>query len=115
MMILAEKISMKLTDFLISAGCGKFYEMCSLPEARVENYSNKKHAEKLLQFNRHQLCRVYPQGTRINSSNYDPVPLWNNGCQMIALNYQTPDTAMQLNTARFKVSDGNEEKMGFEE
>lgn len=36
------------------------------------------------------LSRVYPKGQRIDSSNYNPVPFWNVGCQMVALNYQTP-------------------------
>ena len=38
---------------------------------------------------RHQLSRVYPGGHRINSSNYDPRIMWNCGCHMLALNYQT--------------------------
>jgi phosphatidylinositol phospholipase C zeta len=36
--------------------------------------------------------RVYPKGQRIDSSNYCPVPFWNVGSQMAALNYQTPGT-----------------------
>jgi len=36
------------------------------------------------------LSRVYPKGQRIDSSNYCPIPFWNVGCQMVALNYQTP-------------------------
>jgi len=39
-----------------------------------------------------KLCRVYPKGQRIDSSNYSPVKFWNYGCQMVALNYQTPGT-----------------------
>ena len=37
-----------------------------------------------------QFVRTYPVGTRIDSSNYDPIPLWNHGIQMVALNVQTP-------------------------
>ena len=37
-----------------------------------------------------QFVRTYPGGTRIDSSNYDPIPLWNHGIQMVALNVQTP-------------------------
>ncbi|GBM65181.1 1-phosphatidylinositol 4,5-bisphosphate phosphodiesterase gamma-1 [Araneus ventricosus] len=48
-----------------------------------------------------QFSRVYPKGTRIDSSNYDPFKMWNVGVQMAALNYQTADRAMQLNHARF--------------
>ena len=37
-----------------------------------------------------QFVRTYPGGSRIDSSNYDPIPLWNHGIQMVALNVQTP-------------------------
>ena len=37
-----------------------------------------------------QLVRTYPKGTRFDSSNYDPVPMWNCGIQMVALNWQYP-------------------------
>ena len=35
-------------------------------------------------------------GSRVDSSNYDPMPPWILGSQMCALNYQTPDKAMQV-------------------
>ena len=40
---------------------------------------------------------MYPQGTRVDSSNLDPRVHWNAGTQMVALNYQTSDRPMQLN------------------
>lgn len=43
----------------------------------------------LFLFNR-QFMRVYPHGRRVDSSNYDPQPLWNVGIQMVALNFQYP-------------------------
>ncbi|KAL8563654.1 hypothetical protein ACOMHN_055288 [Nucella lapillus] len=49
-------------------------------------------------------CQAVPFNTdsqRVDSSNYDPLPLWNCGSQMLALNYQTPDRPMQLNQGRF--------------
>lgn len=52
-------------------------------------------------YNRNQLSRVYPKGQRIDSSNYDPMPIWCCGSQMLALNYQTPDRSMQLNQGKF--------------
>lgn len=48
-----------------------------------------------------QFSRIYPAGRRIESSNYDPVRMWNAGVQMVALNYQTGDRSMQLNQGRF--------------
>lgn len=40
-------------------------------------------------YNKRQMSRIYPKGTRVDSSNYNPQPFWNVGCQMVALNYQT--------------------------
>ena len=35
------------------------------------------------------MSRIYPKGTRMDSSNYMPQMFWNAGCQMVALNFQT--------------------------
>ena len=45
---------------------------------------------ELLACTKRQFVRTYPSGMKIDSSNYDPVPLWNAGIQMVALNIQTP-------------------------
>ena len=42
-----------------------------------------------------QLVRVYPKGARFDSSNYNPVPLWNLGIHMVALNYQYPGKCLR--------------------
>ena len=48
--------------------------------------------------------RIYPRGSRVNSSNYDPVPLWLAGCQLVALNYQAEDRPLMLNRAMFRLN-----------
>ncbi|CAD5118884.1 DgyrCDS7560 [Dimorphilus gyrociliatus] len=48
------------------------------------------------------MSRIYPKGGRVDSSNYMPQIFWNAGCQMVALNFQTPDLAMQLNQGKFE-------------
>uniref|UniRef100_A0A3P9A797 Phosphoinositide phospholipase C n=1 Tax=Esox lucius TaxID=8010 RepID=A0A3P9A797_ESOLU len=48
-----------------------------------------------------QLSRIYPSGQRLQSSNYDPQEMWNGGCSMVALNFQTPGEQMDLNQGRF--------------
>ena len=53
-----------------------------------------------------QFSRLYPRGRRIDSSNYDPTPFWNCGVQMTAINYQTYDSAMQINNAKFLANGG---------
>lgn len=48
------------------------------------------------------MFRTYPSGTRIDSSNFNPLTFWSFGLQMVALNYQTEDIATFLNTAMFE-------------
>ncbi|TKC51155.1 hypothetical protein EI555_004221 [Monodon monoceros] len=55
-----------------------------------------------LRYNKQQLSRIYPKGTRVDSSNYMPQLFWNVGCQLVALNFQTLDVAMQLNAGVFE-------------
>ena len=45
--------------------------------------------------------RIYPKGTRVDSSNYSPVPAWAAGNQLVALNYQTGDLPYHINFGRF--------------
>ncbi|KAL8173384.1 UNVERIFIED_CONTAM: 1-phosphatidylinositol 4,5-bisphosphate phosphodiesterase beta-1, partial [Gekko kuhli] len=49
-----------------------------------------------------QLSRIYPKGTRVDSSNYMPQLFWNAGCQMVALNFQTVDLSMQINMGMYE-------------
>lgn len=43
----------------------------------------------MFRYNKLQLSRIYPKGTRVDSSNYNPQLFWNAGCQLVALNFQT--------------------------
>ncbi|CAJ1057003.1 -phosphatidylinositol 4%2C5-bisphosphate phosphodiesterase gamma-2 [Xyrichtys novacula] len=71
----------------------------------VENkIPGKSRTKEFLQYNRKALSRVYPKGQRVESSNYDPYPLWAVGCHMVALNYQTADKFTQLNSALFSLN-----------
>ncbi|KAK3094202.1 hypothetical protein FSP39_025408 [Pinctada imbricata] len=62
----------------------------------------KSQAIELVNYNKRQMSRIYPRGGRVDSSNYLPQVFWNAGCQMVALNFQTPDLAMQLNQGKFE-------------
>jgi phosphatidylinositol phospholipase C, delta len=56
----------------------------------------------LIQINTACLSRVYPAGARFDSSNYNPQPFWNCGCQLVALNWQSRRTfEWRLNRAFF--------------
>eukprot|EP00915_Cephaloidophora_sp_WS-2016_P000910 GHVH01001197.1.p1 GENE.GHVH01001197.1~~GHVH01001197.1.p1 ORF type:complete len:1016 (+),score=160.07 GHVH01001197.1:380-3049(+) len=47
------------------------------------------------------VVRVYPGGSRLNSSNFSPIPFWESGVQMCALNHQTDGIASRVNQAFF--------------
>lgn len=83
-----------------------FHEMYSFPETAAEKLMCGPDRPFFKHHHQFQLSRVYPKGQRLDSSNYNPVPLWNAGCQMVALNYQTPDKAMQLNQGKFRQNGG---------
>ncbi|CAG7733555.1 unnamed protein product [Allacma fusca] len=57
---------------------------------------------KCCEINSKQLCRVYPSLTRINSSNFSPLWMWNSGCQLVSLNFQFPDKSVQINLGKFR-------------
>ncbi|XP_061100878.1 1-phosphatidylinositol 4,5-bisphosphate phosphodiesterase gamma-2 isoform X2 [Conger conger] len=71
----------------------------------VENKAPMRvRAKEFLKYNNKALSRVYPKGQRVDSSNYDPYPLWLCGSHMVALNFQTGDKCMQLNSALFSLN-----------
>uniref|UniRef100_UPI0037E8309D 1-phosphatidylinositol 4,5-bisphosphate phosphodiesterase beta-2 n=1 Tax=Semicossyphus pulcher TaxID=241346 RepID=UPI0037E8309D len=79
----------------------KSYVISSFVETKGEAMIAKT-AVEFVEYNKRQMSRIYPKGTRMDSSNYNPQPYWNAGCQMVALNYQTMDFPMQLNMALFE-------------
>ncbi|KAJ2949970.1 hypothetical protein O0L34_g11295 [Tuta absoluta] len=79
----------------------RFYEMSSFDEKQATTLLKERPIE-FVNYNKHQLSRVYPAGTRFDSSNFMPQVFWNAGCQLVALNYQTLDLAMQLNLGSFE-------------
>lgn len=64
------------------------FEMSSFNENTAFNLHKEKPSE-FVNYNKLQISRIYPKGTRISSDNYLPQIFWNVGCQMIALNFQT--------------------------
>ncbi|CAG7730788.1 unnamed protein product [Allacma fusca] len=78
-----------------------FQEMSSFPETTADKLFSSER-DFFMWYHQVQLSRVYPKGQRLDSSNYNPVPFWSVGCQMVALNYQTPDKALQINQGKFR-------------
>jgi len=57
-----------------------------------------------VQYNETNMSRIYPSGSRVDSSNFSPLAAWTSGVQMVALNIQTPDGHMRINDGRFRVN-----------
>nr|XP_012631257.1 1-phosphatidylinositol 4,5-bisphosphate phosphodiesterase eta-2 isoform X1 [Microcebus murinus] len=79
------------------------WQVSSFSETKAHQILQQKPAQ-YLSFNQHQLSRVYPSSYRVDSSNYNPQPFWNAGCQMVALNYQSEGRMLQLNRAKFSAN-----------
>ncbi|CAN9503279.1 unnamed protein product [Ophioblennius macclurei] len=80
-----------------------FYEMSSFKEHKAMGLAEES-ANAYIHHNVEKLSRIYPGGSRADSSNYNPVPLWNAGCQIVALNFQTTCSKMDVNQGRFVVN-----------
>ncbi|EFX86832.1 hypothetical protein DAPPUDRAFT_207590, partial [Daphnia pulex] len=52
------------------------------------------------------LLRVFPNGSRVDSSNFSPLEFWNAGVPMVALNFQTPGLMMDLYDGKFRQNGG---------
>jgi hypothetical protein len=74
--------------FLNSLDTLKHNHISSITERKALALAQKAPVE-FMNFTSKQLVRIYPAGTRVNSSNYDPIPYWSVGCQVVALNFQT--------------------------
>ncbi|XP_035881095.1 1-phosphatidylinositol 4,5-bisphosphate phosphodiesterase eta-2 isoform X8 [Phyllostomus discolor] len=79
------------------------WQVSSFSETKAQQILQQK-PEQYLRFNQRQLSRIYPSSFRVDSSNYDPQPFWNAGCQMVALNYQSEGRMLQLNRAKFSAN-----------
>ncbi|XP_077271093.1 1-phosphatidylinositol 4,5-bisphosphate phosphodiesterase isoform X2 [Temnothorax americanus] len=77
------------------------HNMSSFSETTGLTYL-KTSAIEFVNYNKRQMSRIYPKGTRADSSNYMPQVFWNAGCQMVSLNFQTADLPMQLNQGKFE-------------
>eukprot|EP00039_Didymoeca_costata_P019874 m.339251 g.339251 ORF g.339251 m.339251 type:complete len:1330 (+) comp18723_c0_seq1:312-4301(+) len=111
------KISSDLSDLIFYCHPIRFkdFETCAENGYQLMSSFNEKRAFELcsekrglagqfVKYNTRSFARVYPAGRRVDSSNFDPQPMWNCGIQLVALNYQTPDRPMWINHGRFSVN-----------
>ncbi|KAF5282144.1 hypothetical protein FQR65_LT02841 [Abscondita terminalis] len=91
----------KFQSWDVADGKNIHHNMSSFSEPVGLNYLKSSSIE-FVNYNKRQMSRIYPSGTRANSSNYMPQVFWNAGCQMVSLNFQTSDLPMQLNQGKFE-------------
>ncbi|KPP71682.1 hypothetical protein Z043_109380 [Scleropages formosus] len=97
----SSKLSRELSDLVVycqSISFNGFEQAAKRPPSDMSSFSENEAAKHIKD---RQLSRIYPSGQRLQSSNYDPQTMWNCGCQMVALNFQTPGEQMDLNQGRF--------------
>ena len=112
------KLSQKLSDLVVYTQSRHFkdfedarqksdyHHISSLVETKMEKLC--KDSKEFVNHTSRQFVRIYPKGSRVNSSNYSPILPWANGCQIVALNYQfkEKDEVLQ-NLCRFRQNGGN--------
>ncbi|CAI9533397.1 unnamed protein product [Staurois parvus] len=93
--------SVQFESFKHSRTYYKLYEMSSFTEYKARKLVREP-GNEFVRHNAWQLTRIYPTGLRTDSSNYNPQEMWNVGCQMVALNFQTAGVEMDLNDGLFQ-------------
>ncbi|XP_076851826.1 1-phosphatidylinositol 4,5-bisphosphate phosphodiesterase delta-3-A isoform X2 [Brachyhypopomus gauderio] len=109
--VTSRKLSPELSDLVVyccSVPFRGFDAANKTPVSEMSSFSEsdalkhiKESGKRFVRFNCSHLSRIYPSGQRLQSSNYNPQDMWNGGCQMVALNFQTPGEQMDLNRGRF--------------
>ncbi|XP_055346908.1 1-phosphatidylinositol 4,5-bisphosphate phosphodiesterase delta-1-like [Paramacrobiotus metropolitanus] len=97
--------AVKFRGYDHSKTSGKFFEMSSLSETKSLSLIQESRSG-LISHTRRQLVRIYPDGLRTDSSNYDPIPMLHAGCQIVALNYQDRRAETQVYKAMFRDNGG---------
>ncbi|KAI7797080.1 putative 1-phosphatidylinositol 4 [Triplophysa rosa] len=105
------KLSPELSDVVVytrSVAFKGFDKSAKKPPNEMASFSEsdavkliKESGKLFVRHNSKQLSRIYPSGQRLQSSNYNPQEMWNAGCQLVALNFQTQCEEMDLNRGRF--------------
>ncbi|CAE6502781.1 unnamed protein product [Rhizoctonia solani] len=105
------KMSRSLADLLVYTVGVKFRGLNKKEHYTVEQMFSlsEKTANKVLKDNgmglvkhcRTNLVRLYPNGTRVSSTNYEPARYWAAGVQLVAMNWQTIDLGNMMNQSMF--------------
>nr|XP_023665507.1 inactive phospholipase C-like protein 2 [Paramormyrops kingsleyae]XP_023665508.1 inactive phospholipase C-like protein 2 [Paramormyrops kingsleyae]XP_023665510.1 inactive phospholipase C-like protein 2 [Paramormyrops kingsleyae] len=93
--------SVAFKDFQAAFQNQKYWEFCSFNEAFASRCTSD-HPGDFVNYNKKFLARVYPSPMRIDSSNMNPQDFWKCGCQIVAMNFQTPGLMMDLDIGWFR-------------
>uniref|UniRef100_A0A8C8RQZ9 Phosphoinositide phospholipase C n=1 Tax=Pelusios castaneus TaxID=367368 RepID=A0A8C8RQZ9_9SAUR len=93
--------SVQFKEFQVSFQFQKYWEVCSFNEVLANKYANENPGD-FVNYNKRFLARVFPSPMRIDSSNMNPQDFWKCGCQIVAMNFQTPGLMMDLNIGWFR-------------
>ncbi|KAK7311239.1 hypothetical protein RJT34_09249 [Clitoria ternatea] len=77
----------------------------SLSELQLEKAA-VTHGKEIVRFTQRNILRVYPKGSRITSTNYNPLIGWMHGAQMVAFNMQGYGRSLWLMHGMFKANGG---------
>ncbi|KAK4035493.1 hypothetical protein OUZ56_027580 [Daphnia magna] len=91
----------KFSGFHQNLTTSRCYHISSLSEKKAKKLIRGERSA-FIQHTNNQLVRIYPKGSRTDSSNYDPAQFWSSGCQIVALNYQTGGLYKAINNAFFQ-------------
>ncbi|CAN6995254.1 hypothetical protein IGI04_017784 [Brassica rapa subsp. trilocularis] len=77
----------------------------SLSEQELDRTCSSN-SQDVVRFTQRNILRIYPKGTRFNSSNYKPLSGWIHGAQMIAFNMQGYGKSLWLMHGMFRANGG---------
>ncbi|CAA6654763.1 unnamed protein product [Spirodela intermedia] len=77
----------------------------SLSEQELERAA-RSYGKDIVRFTQKNLLRIYPKGTRVNSSNYNPLIGWMHGAQMVAFNMQGYGRSLWLMQGFYRANGG---------
>ncbi|KAK1365508.1 Phosphoinositide phospholipase C [Heracleum sosnowskyi] len=77
----------------------------SLREHNLE-HAVINHGADVIRFTRRNLLRIFPKGSRVDSSNYNPLIGWMHGTQMVAFNMQGHGRPLWLMQGLFRANGG---------
>ncbi|KAI4370538.1 hypothetical protein MLD38_018884 [Melastoma candidum] len=87
------------------ASAPEYKRLITKPKGQLKE-ALQSHGVDIVRFTQRNIPRVYPKGTRVTSSNYDPHAGWMHGAQMVAFNMQGYSKSLWIMYGMFKANGG---------